>query len=123
MRNVLSKKMDKPVPRKFNESLIKLFQLIEAHYKKERNADFYSNRLSLTLKRVNEITKKQLGKTVTRLLHDRLLLEAKREINFGKRSHKEIAYLLGFDDPAYFSRFFKKRTGITPEQFKIKTFK
>ena len=113
----------KLIPGKSNERFFQLFRLIEANYKIERTADFYSNHLALTPKRVNEIVKARLGKTVTRLVHERLLLEAKRELYFGKQNINEIAYMLGFNDPAYFSRFFKKETGIPPEQFKTKMFK
>jgi hypothetical protein len=49
---------------------------------------------------------------------ERIILEAKREINFGKLTFKEIAFELGFADPAYFSRFFKVQTGMSAEQFK-----
>ena len=114
---------EKVISGKSHERLVQLFQLIETHYKTEKTADFYSTHLALTPKRVNEIAKARFGKTVTQLVRERLLLEAKRELYFGKRSIKEIAYMLGFKDPAYFSRFFKKQTGITPEKFKAKMFK
>jgi len=106
------------IPEKDHERLVTLFHVIEDHYKTERKAAFYSNHLTLTPKRANEIVKARLGKTISQLVHERLLLEAKREMYFGKRNIKEIAYMLGFEDPAYFSRFFKKHTGSPPEQFK-----
>ena len=59
-----------------------------------------------------------MGKTITRLVHDRLLLEAKRELVYGNLSIKDIGYILGFEDPSYFSRFFKKYTGIEASKFK-----
>ncbi len=119
----IKEQTEKLIPRKSHKRLVKLFQLIEAHYKTERTAAFYSNHLALTPKRVNEIAKARLGKTVIQLVRERLLLEAKRELYFGERSIKEIAYRLEFKDPAYFSRFFKKQTGIMPKQFKSKMFK
>ena len=106
-----------------DKRLTELFKLIENHYKTEKTVSFYAKHLALTPKRLNEITKAQFAKTVTQLIHKRLLLEAKREIYFGERMIKEIAYILGFKDPAYFSRFFKRYTTITPEQFKQKMFK
>ncbi|MDM8521198.1 helix-turn-helix domain-containing protein [Anaerolineales bacterium HSG6] len=119
----IKEQTEKSILEKSHERLAQLFQLIEVHYKTERAVAFYANHLALTPKRVNEITKIRMGKTVTQLVHERLLLEAKRELYFGTQNIKEIAYMLGFKDPAYFSRFFKKQTSITPEQFKTKMFK
>ena len=76
--------------------------------------------MNLSPKRLNEITRKMLGKTITQLIHDRILLEAKRELIFSGRSIKEISYELGFEDPAYFSRFFKKQSGFSPTHFRKK---
>jgi len=58
-----------------------------------------------------------------RLLHDRLVLEAKRKLSFSHQSVKEISYELGFEDPAYFSRFFKNHAGIAPQDFRDVMFK
>ena len=111
-------KKETVLPEKNHEILIQLFRLIEIFYKKEKSTSFYADKLNFSLKNINKITKIRLGKTVIRLLHDRLILEAKRELFFGKQNIKEIAYILGFNDPAYFTRFFKKETKITPDQFK-----
>ena len=119
----IKEKTEKIISGKSHKYLVKLFQLIEDHYKTDRTATFYSAQLALTPKRVNEIIKARLGKSLTQLLHERLILEAKRELYFGQQSIKEITYMLGFNDPAYFSRFFKKRTGNTPKQFQTKMFK
>ncbi len=63
------------------------------------------------------------GRTVTELLHDRIVLESKRNLAFSHKSVKEICYELGFEDPAYFSRFFKNNTGISPQDFRDMMFK
>ena len=51
-------------------------------------------------------------------ISQRIVLEATRDLTFTVLSVKEIAYSLGFDDPAYFTRFFTKHTGLTPTQFR-----
>ncbi len=53
----------------------------------------------------------------------RLILEAKREIAYGKKSLKQISFELGFSDQAYFSRFFKVQTGIMPLEFRGRIFR
>jgi len=52
------------------------------------------------------------------LVHARVVLEAKRQLRYTSGSVSEIAYALGFDDPAYFTRFFSRRTGMSPRAFR-----
>lgn len=91
--------------------------LLEDHYIEERNMQFYADRLGLSAKRLNQVLKEVLNATSIQLLHDRLILEAKRQIIHSENSIKEIAWVLGFKDRPYFSRFFKVHTGQTPEAF------
>jgi AraC-like DNA-binding protein len=101
-----------------DQRMIKLFQLMEINYKECRTADFYAEQIGLTAKRINEILRERTGYTISQLLYQLLLIEAKREIYHNRFSIKEIAYHLGFSDQSYFARFFKKHTGFTPEQFR-----
>lgn len=91
--------------------------LLEDHYITERNVQFYADKLGLSTKRLNQVLKEVLNETSVQLLHDRLILEAKRQIIHSENSIKEIAWVLGFKDRPYFSRFFKVHTGTTPEDF------
>jgi AraC family transcriptional activator of pobA len=100
--------------------MVRLCQLIETHYKEQRAASFYADIIGLTAKRINEILRYRSGTTVNGLINQLLLLEAKRELYHRRLSVKEIAYHLGFSDQSYFARFFRKHTGLTPEQFKAK---
>jgi AraC family transcriptional activator of pobA len=92
--------------------------LLEDHYLLNRNIDFYADKLSISSKRLNQILKEKLQKTGMQLIHDRIILEAKRQIIHSEHTIKEIAYLLEFKDHPYFSRFFKQHTSQTPEEFK-----
>lgn len=92
--------------------------LLENHYKTNRQASFYARELNLSPKRLNQILKEQIGKTITQLLQDRVIMEAQRQLYQGQKSIKEIGIDLGFSDKSYFSRFFKKHTGTSPEGFK-----
>jgi AraC-like DNA-binding protein len=67
---------------------------------------------------LNQICKKIVGKTASQLLYERLLVEAQRLLTHTTQSVKEIGYLLGFDDPSYFVRFFRKQAGQTPAEFR-----
>ena len=98
--------------------VIQLRMDIEKHFKTHKTSLFYSDRQNLSLKRLNEITKEAIGKTILNLIHERVLLEAKRLLSLTNKSVKEIAFYLGFEDPPYFYRFFKKHEGLTPEDFR-----
>ena len=91
--------------------------LLESNYQEVRNTDFYAGKLGISSKRLNQILKEKLDKTGMQIIHDRIILEAKRKIIHSENTLKEISYDLGFSDRPYFSRFFKKQTGQTPEEF------
>lgn len=103
--------------------LNKLFSLVNTYYKKERKVSFYASRVGLSSKRLNEILKETTGVTLTEILHYSLIIQAKREIGEGEKNLKEIAFELGFSEQAYFSRFFKKHTGQTPQEFRRQVFR
>ena len=77
---------------------------------------FYIDKLASTEKKLAEITKKYTGLSPLQVIHNRILLEAKRLLLFEDRTHKEIAYQLGFDSPASFSNFIKSKTGLAPKE-------
>ncbi len=95
-----------------------VLELIEKHFITHKEVPFYANALNLSVRRTNEIVVASTGMTVKQLIINRSITEAKRYIAFDAMSLKEIAYQLGFNDPAYFSRIFKQKTGKTPEQFR-----
>lgn len=104
-----------------NEKRIYEFMmLIELNFYEQRRGQFYARKLDLSTKRLNQILKEKLGKTAVQLIHDRIILEAKRQILHSDSTLKEIAYNLQFKDPSYFSRFFKLHTKQTPNEFQEK---
>ena len=100
------------------ELLQKLKDLVEKNFKTEHFSKFYSERLFITSKGLSKLLKKHYGKTFTQMITERLLIEAKRELYLTNKSVKEIAVELGYNDEHYFSRFFKKKTGITTMQYR-----
>ncbi|MCD1118939.1 helix-turn-helix domain-containing protein [Chryseobacterium turcicum] len=95
-----------------------LTDLINENYTSQKDTDFYAESLNITTHHLNYIVRKLRGSTVKKLVFQRIILEAKRELSYGQKNIKEIAYQLGFTDSSYFSRLFKKQTGISPEIFK-----
>jgi len=104
-----------------NDSQVSLLmKWIDNNFIKERETDFYADKMNISNKKINEISIKGTGKTVKQHLQERLILEIKKEIRLNRKTFKEISFDLGFSEPAYFTRFFKKHTGMTPSGFKEK---
>ncbi|WP_369825783.1 helix-turn-helix domain-containing protein [Caulobacter sp. BP25] len=93
-------------------------ELVEAHFREGRSLEFYAGRLGCTVSRLRTACLKTAGVAPLRLVHDRLLLEAKRALIYSNMTVAEVAYQLGFEDPAYFSRFFSKAEGCSPRQYR-----
>lgn len=99
-------------------TIIKFKQLIEENYKTEKSVSPYANMLNINPSCLNEITKRTTGITAGELIRNRVIDETKKLLYSSSISGKEIAFQLGFDDPAYFSRFFRKYTGLTLKEFR-----
>ncbi|NOH31068.1 4-hydroxyphenylacetate catabolism regulatory protein HpaA [Vibrio mediterranei] len=93
-------------------------QLIEQHYKSHWTLPQYAEKLGLTTARLNDICKRISGLASKRLASDRVMQEARRLLLLTAMSVQEVAYELGYQDPAYFARFFKKNAGETATEFR-----
>lgn len=91
---------------------------VEQHYKEQWQVGQYAEALRVTPTRLNRLCLKLSGQSAFDLTQDRLMLEACRKLTYLPASIASIAYELGFQDPAYFSRLFKKRMGMTPKDFR-----
>ena len=96
-------------------------QLLETHFRHQRQVGFYAKAIGLSAGYLNEVLKKASGKPAKTLILERLFLEARRKASQRGVSLQEAAYDLGFHDPAHFSRFFKQQSGLTFLQFRQKT--
>ncbi|GGO87418.1 AraC family transcriptional regulator [Marinobacterium nitratireducens] len=101
-----------------SNTLVGFRRLIENHFREHWTIERYADALGTSPARLNRLCKRLLGKTAKTLPQERLLLEAKRRLIYTSSNLDEIAYALGFQDPAYFSRFFKRTTGVTAGRFR-----
>ncbi|WP_028032771.1 helix-turn-helix domain-containing protein [Chelativorans sp. J32] len=95
-----------------------LTTLLAAHCREHRPVSFYAERLGISPAHLNRIARREAGASVQELAARHLLRAARRELVFTPTPVQAIAYSLGFQDPAYFNRFFKRETGMTPGAFR-----
>jgi AraC family transcriptional activator of pobA len=93
-------------------------QLLEAHYLTTTSVADYATMLHVTTNHLIETVRRCVGLPPGKIIHERLLLEAKRLLRYSDLPVTEIATELSFEDPSYFSRFFKKHTGLSPSEFR-----
>jgi AraC family transcriptional activator of pobA len=93
-------------------------QLVERHYSDQWTVAKYAKRMGITPPHLNSICRKLSQQSALEIVHQRLLLEAKRSLTYTGRTIAEIAYQLGFSDPSHFTRFFKNKTGKNPKSFR-----
>ncbi|WP_242499317.1 helix-turn-helix domain-containing protein [Flavobacterium sp. 140616W15] len=104
--------------RNIHHPLIQFKELLENNFRKERQPSFYATQMNISSNSFSKLCKQYFLKTPSTLIHERVILEAKKLIHLSYKSMKQIAAELNFDDENYFSRYFKKHTGITPTAFR-----
>lgn len=120
---ICSKEKNKMLPDKdliqddFKE--LKSFQnLVEKHFIAEKGLSFYADLLHITPNTLSKKIKSRFNKTPSQIIQERVILESKKLIHLTRKSFKEIALELNFSDEFYFSKYFKKHTGVSPTHFR-----
>jgi AraC family transcriptional activator of pobA len=93
-------------------------ELIENEFRRNRSVADYASALNVSESRLRSACVSVTKLSPIQIVHARILLEAKRQLLYTSQTVSEIAYALGFDDPAYFTRFFSQRTGTSPRAFR-----
>ena len=92
--------------------------LLEQHHLQRWNVADYAKAMSVTPTHLNRVTRAATGDTASHLILNRLIREARRNLVYTNLPVSTIAYALGFDDPAYFSRVYTAATGLSPRAFR-----
>lgn len=103
-----------------NATALRLRRLIEHHFRENHQPADYARRLRITVGHLNHLSRRHLGRTAGVVIRERLALEAKRQLIHTDATAAEVAYSLGFKDPAYFARFFRRATGTSPTSFRTR---
>ena len=110
---------DTSVAAQSSQAILHQFRMaVETHFSQVRSVSAYAQMLKVTPGRLSESVHHHTGQTAGELIRDRLLLEAKRLLVHSSLNVAEIAVSLQFEDPSYFSRFFRRSTGASPGEFR-----
>jgi AraC family transcriptional activator of pobA len=92
--------------------------LVEEHTLEHWPLERYGRALGLSTQRLNRLARQESGRSALEIVHERLTREACRRLYYIAAPAETLARELGFEDPAYFNRFFKRRTGLTPHRWR-----
>lgn len=110
--------LEKVVPNTEHNLVSNFQKLLETFFLTERSVQFYAEQVCLPPDTFSKKIKLLLGKSPTKLIQERVILEAKKQLHLTYKSVKEIAFDMNFEDEFYFSRFFKKSVGKSPKLFR-----
>lgn len=114
----MARRGDPPILAAAPELARRFAALVEARFREQKRVHAYAAHLAVTPGHLNEAIRLVTGRTAGTTLRDRTVLEAKRLLFATDRSVAEIAAELGFDDPSYFGRFFRREVGRSPVGFR-----
>lgn len=101
-----------------NALFLHFLEIVRANFRQHDSLSFFAEKLRCTETKLNELAKQFAGKTAQQVITGLVASEAKRLLTYEKMSVKEVAAALGFDDPFYFSHFFKKQAGVSPKAWR-----
>ena len=98
--------------------LIRFINLIDENYQKGLTITEYAHLLHISTRTLSDLTNQLLGKSPSLMIQERIILEAQRMLLYSELNVNQIGYRLGFDDPSYFVKYFKKHTKVSPSEFR-----
>ena len=101
-----------------NTTLQNFLHILEENYRRPLGVDFYAEKLFMSARNLNLICKSTLNQTASEVIETRKLIEAKNQLTHSDKNISEIGFELGFNEKAYFTNVFKKRTGQPPSEFR-----
>ena len=104
--------------RRARQHFARFSRLVDEYYAQHQPLTFYAGRLGIGTAHLNALCREVAGRSALALIHERMLLEAKRNLIYSATTVAVIADKLGFQDPAYFTRFFRRLTGLSPKAFR-----
>ena len=117
-RQVIQRREARQVPQRGREYLSLFNQQVETRFREQPTVEQLAHKVGISVAHLNTVCRELSGQSALQIIHQRLLLEAKRLLIYTPMTVSEVADNLGFADPAYFSRFFKRLNGTSPSVFR-----
>jgi AraC family transcriptional activator of pobA len=95
------------------------YKLLEENFIHQQPVSWYARKIGITAAHLNVLCRHAVNQSALQLIHERVLLEARRNLIYTSMTVSVVSHMLGFSDPAYFTRFFKRRTGSAPKAFRM----
>lgn len=109
---------DNNITKSNNTTFKNFLKILEENYHRPENVEFYAEKLFMSARNLNTICQQVMEKSVTEIIEIRKLIEAKNLLTYSDKTISEIGFELGYNEKAYFTTVFKKRTGQTPSEFR-----
>lgn len=106
------------VPERGREVLARFQQQVEACFRRQPSVEHLAHAIGVSVPQLNSLCRRLAQQSPLQIIHQRVLLEAKRNLTYTSMTINQIADALGFADPAYFARFFRRLTGQSPRAFR-----
>ena len=117
-RQVIARREARQLPQRGREYLSLFNQRVEILFRQQPAVEQLAHQVGISVAHLNSICRELAGQSALQIIHQRLLLEAKRHLIYTPMTISEVADSLGFADPAYFARFFRRLTGTSPSAFR-----
>ncbi len=101
-----------------NRTFVRFRQLLEQNFHNVHTVQEYADMLNISARTLTKYVSQSAHSSPLQIINDRIVLEAKRLLQHTSLNIKEIGYSLGFEDPSYFAKFFKRQEGIMPSEFR-----
>lgn len=120
-RQVIRRHAASQLPERGRDYLSRFTALVETHFREHLSVEQLAHRVGISVAHLNSICRELAGQSALQIIHQRLLLEAKRNLVYTRMTVNQLSDSLGFSDPAYFSRFFRRLEGVSPKAFRDST--
>ncbi len=104
-----------------NRTFVRFRQLLEQNFHNVHTVQEYADMLNISARTLTKYVSQSAHSSPLQIINDRIVLEAKRLLQHTSLNIKEIGYSLGFEDPSYFAKFFKRQEVIMPSEFRIES--